>query len=321
MKPADTSIGWIVFLLSLPLTAFAQENSGLKTTTYKGCFSSADGFKDLGDYTYQSPGYCQQKCVSLNKPVMGLAGGSNCWCGDLLPLASNKVSDSECSGGSNAWTIFLTGLNSNVGSAQDTSSGSKPTPKPATSATPPAPATTLTTSIPAAKSKPTGAVAAAVAQPDSTKEKQPATLVSTVVVTGPTKTQAAPASGKSQEPSKGPNTAGIAAGVVVGVVAICGIVGALLFILRRRKRRAAEQEYQSNNINPFEPEAPRPPPSSSSMSDSRLEPSVMMQRRQSDGSIADNQDYSRRILKVDNLSSTQPILLLTSNKVTNPDGS
>ncbi|KAL8705523.1 MAG: hypothetical protein Q9201_001340 [Fulgogasparrea decipioides] len=295
MKPADTSIGWIVFLLSLPLTAFAQENSGLKTTTYKGCFSSADGFKDLGDYTYQSPGYCQQKCVSLNKPVMG--------------------------GGSNAWTIFLTGLNSNVGSAQDTSSGSKPTPKPATSATPPAPATTLTTSIPAAKSKPTGAVAAAVAQPDSTKEKQPATLVSTVVVTGPTKTQAAPASGKSQEPSKGPNTAGIAAGVVVGVVAICGIVGALLFILRRRKRRAAEQEYQSNNINPFEPEAPRPPPSSSSMSDSRLEPSVMMQRRQSDGSIADNQDYSRRILKVDNLSSTQPILLLTSNKVTNPDGS
>ncbi|KAL8738900.1 MAG: hypothetical protein Q9181_000352 [Wetmoreana brouardii] len=273
MKAASTSIGWTVFLLSLPLTALAQENSGLKTTTYKGCFSSADGFKDQGDYTWQSPGWCQQQCVDSKKPVMGLAGGSNCWCG----------------GGPNAWTVFLTGLNNNVGSAQDPSSDSdsdsdfKPTPKPATSATPPAPATTSTTPIPAAKSKSTGAVAAPVVQPDSTNKKQPATLVSTVVVTGPTKTQAAPASGKSQEPSKGPNTAGIAAGVVVG-----------------RKRRAAEQEYQSNNINPFEPEASRPPPSSSSMSDSRLEPSVMMQRRQSDGSIADNQDYSRRILKVTN---------------------
>jgi cell wall integrity and stress response component len=37
----------------------------------------------------------------------------------------------------------------------------------------------------------------------------------------------------------------------------------------------------------------------SSFADLRLDP-VMAQRRMSDGSIADNQDYSRRILKVTN---------------------
>jgi cell wall integrity and stress response component len=37
--------------------------------------------------------------------------------------------------------------------------------------------------------------------------------------------------------------------------------------------------------------------SNSSMTDSRLDPEFMA-RRQSNGSIADNEDYSRRILKV-----------------------
>ncbi|KAL9587657.1 MAG: hypothetical protein Q9212_000111 [Teloschistes hypoglaucus] len=204
-------------------------------------------------------------------------------------------------GGSNAWTILLTGLNNNVGSVQGSSnadSNSKPADTPISSPQP-SPASTATTPSPAAKSKPTNVAPAAAVQPDSTKEKQPATLVSTVVVTGPTKTQAVPVSAETtHQASNSPNTAGIAAGVVVGVVAVCGIVGGIFFVLRRRRRRAPEEEYEKNSANPFENEASRPPPSSGSMADSRLEPSVMIQRRQSDGSIADNQDYSRRILKV-----------------------
>ncbi|KAL9020711.1 MAG: hypothetical protein Q9185_002027 [Variospora sp. 1 TL-2023] len=257
---------------------------------------------------------------------MALAGGSNCWCGDLLPVASSKTSDSECDktcqgypdekctyssclmnfdyanvhvgGGENAWTVLLTGLNNNVGSVQDSSSNSNDKPKPPPKVpTPPAPS--APTSTAAVKGKPSSP-SAANAEPDTTKDKPPSTVTraATVVVTAPGQTQPAAEPAETQAPSKGLNTGGIVAGVVVGIVAILAIAGGLFFFLRNRKRRAVEEEYQRNNVNnPFEIES-KPPPSSHSMSDSRLEPSVMMQRRQSDGSIADNQDYSRRILKV-----------------------
>ncbi|KAL8944801.1 MAG: hypothetical protein Q9216_000223 [Gyalolechia sp. 2 TL-2023] len=321
MKLASRWACSILTVLSTLHVAAAQDNSGLKPTTYKGCFSSSDGFEDQGSYTYQSPGYCQKQCADLDKPVMALMGGSNCWCGDLLPVAKSKISDAQCStdcqgypddkcGGDSAWSVSLTGLNNNVGSIQDSNSdpgpSSKPNPNPPAtviSSIKPA-STTSIASNPATKSKPSSP-AAAVMEPDSTKNKPPSTITraSTVVVTAPGQTQAAPVAVETHDTPKGPNTAGIAAGVVVGVVAICAVAGGLFFFLRNRKRRAMADAYQSNGANPFETES-KPPPSSCSMSDSRLEPSVMMQRRQSDGSIADNQDYSRRILKVTNPDGT-----------------
>ena len=95
MKP--TSRFLCVTLTSLyTLYALALD---MKPSVSKGCYSSADGFLDQGSYTYQSPGYCQEQCVKLNKPVMALVAGSDCWCGDLLPVASSKVADSQCETG------------------------------------------------------------------------------------------------------------------------------------------------------------------------------------------------------------------------------
>jgi hypothetical protein len=62
-----------------------------------------------------------------------------------------------------------------------------------------------------------------------------------------------------------------------------------------------EEEYRRNAaISQFTSGAKHPGSSAgdSTFSDMRLDPAVMAQRRMSDGSIADNQDYSRRILKV-----------------------
>ena len=133
-------------------------------------------------------------------------------------------------------------------------------------------------------------------------QKEPPSVVtkaSTIVVTAAGQTSAQQTvitTTETASPSSGPNKAGIAAGVVVGMVALSAIAGGIFFFLRNRKKRAMEEEYRHNLANSY---GPKPPPSSAgSASDSRLEPSVMMQRRQSDGSIADNQDYSRRILKV-----------------------
>ncbi|TKA50386.1 hypothetical protein B0A55_12877, partial [Friedmanniomyces simplex] len=99
------------------------------------------------------------------------------------------------------------------------------------------------------------------------------------------------------------NIAGIAAGVVVGVVAAAALLGALVFWLKRRKQQAAEDEYQrSTQVGAFMrgiSDEPKPPPTAHSyMSDSRLDPTAGS--RNSAGSIADAEDYSRRILRVAN---------------------
>lgn len=100
---------------------------------------------------------------------------------------------------------------------------------------------------------------------------------------------------KEDKKDSGPNTAAIAAGVVVGVVGFCALVGAVFFLWRFRNRKAAENQYRrsvgADNYG-------GKPMSQSSMSDSRFDGDFMAQRRQSNGSIDDDQDFSRRILQV-----------------------
>ena len=72
------------------------EELALKAFTLEGCFDSSDPLKDYGPNDFQSSGACQEQCVRLGKAVMGLTKGTNCWCGDLIPAADSKVSDSKC---------------------------------------------------------------------------------------------------------------------------------------------------------------------------------------------------------------------------------
>lgn len=90
------------------------------------------------------------------------------------------------------------------------------------------------------------------------------------------------------------------------------------FLMKKRRRERVEEEYRKSAAAR---EFARKPEQ-----DHRLDP-VMIQRRDSVGSIADNQDYSRRILKV-NLSFSKIwhliqiffFLLICLIQVTNPDG-
>lgn len=104
--------------------------------------------------------------------------------------------------------------------------------------------------------------------------------------------------GVTSSPKKsggGTNKGAIAGGVVGGVVALAGLSALALFFVRRKRQQedplppptavaGGEPKYSEN---PF-----------SDMADSRLDPSITSQRRMSNGSIADDQDFSRRILKV-----------------------
>lgn len=109
-----------------------------------------------------------------------------------------------------------------------------------------------------------------------------------------TVTAASETDGSDQKKDSGPNTAAIAAGVVVGVVGFCAVVGAGFFLWRFRKRKSIEEEYRRNAaIDQY-----GKPKSASTMSDSRFDGDFLAQRRQSNGSIDDDQDFSRRILQV-----------------------
>jgi cell wall integrity and stress response component len=109
---------------------------------------------------------------------------------------------------------------------------------------------------------------------------------------------------ESKEPEEdnkdeGPSIAGIVAGSVVGVLAVAGAALGVWFFMRRRRNTEIEEEHRRNAaVNAFI-SGSKPPGSSGSisMTDSRLEPGLA-HRRLSDGSIADNEDYSRKILRV-----------------------
>jgi cell wall integrity and stress response component len=119
-------------------------------------------------------------------------------------------------------------------------------------------------------------------------------LGQTVVVTA----SGAATSDSSSGSSSGPNKAGIAAGVVVGIIAIGAIAGGIFFYLRAQRRKEVEDEYKRQAAISSFVGGGKPGSSAGASHDTRLDPVIMTQRRMSDGSIADNQDYSRRILKV-----------------------
>lgn len=91
----------------------------------------------------------------------------------------------------------------------------------------------------------------------------------------------------------GSSKVGIAVGVVVGVIALAAIAGAGIFFYRRRRNQQLKEEHERTAaINRFTGAK------SEVSNDSRLDPSIYSARRDSLGSIADERDFSRRILQV-----------------------
>jgi cell wall integrity and stress response component len=96
---------------------------------------------------------------------------------------------------------------------------------------------------------------------------------------------------------KSSSTIGIVVGVIVGIVIVGALAGAGFIILRRRQRQEMEDFKKQNDVSTFvggKVDQSRP---QMWAPDSRLE-NDSSGRRVSNGSIADNQDYSRRILQV-----------------------
>ncbi|KAM0614296.1 hypothetical protein ACHAQF_005943 [Verticillium nonalfalfae] len=247
----------------------------LDNQVYQGCFSSRGELQKIYSDRNVSNGACAGACKA--KYNVYAMNGATCYCGDTYPAAKDLVDQDKCNyncpgypfdacGGIKDGTfydVFNSGLDVVVENF--------------------VPTVTSTSSIPSAT--PTD-----VSNAPSTTAGQDAV----------TSASNAPAeSGKADSGNGGPSIGGIIAGVVVGVVAMAAIAGAIFWWVRRKRNSEIEEEHRRNAaVNSFI--AGAKPPSSSggiSMTDSRMDPGFA-HRRMSDGSIADNQDYSRKILRV-----------------------
>lgn len=251
-------------IVSIPTPTATVAVSAMSTL---GCFATGVPLEDHGKGNFVSAGSCQQICVQLDKNVLGLSDGERCWCGDEFPPKSTKIDDKKCTSmcsGDDTTVCGGAGLLwvMTTGNTRNEIEYADPIVESSSSSS---------------------SIASKTASP--TSSSVPETAVASSATSAPV--------------SKGPNTAGIAAGVVVGVVVLAAIIGGVFFYLRRQKRQAVEEEYRRQAaVNSFV-SGGKLHTSNSSMTDSRLDPEFMA-RRQSNGSIADNEDYSRRILKVTN---------------------
>lgn len=254
-------------------------NPTIDVPVVQGCYYDIGTMKKIGVLPFNSKSKCaQETCYAQKYPVAATLAGNECFCGDKMPPPAALVDDSHCNigctgydqqacGGFNSttnmyyYTVYNTGISLAVESQPDSI-------------------------LPQSSSSSSSTMATSTAAP-----------ASTVYVSGTTSASSPTATPTDSSTKSGgkSNTVGIAVGVVVGVLAVAAIAGGLFFFMRRKRAQELDEKTRHDAVisNFFGGASP------SSISDSRVDP-AMSQRRYSNGSIADNQDYSRKILRVTN---------------------
>lgn len=83
---------WWVLLVLIPPRVWASD-----FFSSDGCYplkAINDILTLLDSYTFQSSGHCQEKCAG--KKIAAMMGGLQCYCGDVVPDSSQKVSNDNC---------------------------------------------------------------------------------------------------------------------------------------------------------------------------------------------------------------------------------
>ncbi|KAH7029137.1 uncharacterized protein B0I36DRAFT_245207 [Microdochium trichocladiopsis] len=235
----------------------------LGTDTVHGCYSSKGSLDNGRPVDFNSQGECNKVCRDQLKKAVAATYSGTCYCGDEYPPSSSIVAPAKCNEPCPGYDQHACG---GLGTFTVYNTGFR--------------------------------VSVGESEPDTTSS---APVSSGTTPPAASSSTAAPSAQPvtDDNSSSGPPTVAIAVGVVVGILAITGVAGGVFFFMRRKRNNEIEEEHRRNAaVNAFI-NGGKPPGSSDglSMSDSRLDP-VIANRRMSDGSIADNQDYSRRILRV-----------------------
>ena len=286
-----------------------------------GCYSSLpSSYSDKSTYQYQSSSHCSDECSGYS--YFALQGGNTCICGNDAPSGS-KSSDcntpcfgygEEMCGGSNAYMIFSTGNGGGNSGSSSNAQSSTSSSNTGTSSTSNTQTSSSTTSSNTQTSK-TSTTSSKETQVTQSVSGSTVVVMSTVAVSAtPTssasesQTQSTSSSSTSSKPSKKTNLIGPVVGGVVGGVGLIALVSVLFFFLRRRSSKSRDAELadsayydaiKRDNSTVARPLS-NPFLSKEEFTDQRLNPVMLGRRRISEGSLADEADYSRKILRVAN---------------------
>ncbi|KAK9460774.1 uncharacterized protein V1516DRAFT_625579 [Lipomyces oligophaga] len=287
LRSTLTASATAVFLLAKSTSA---------VLTYVGCFSSAGSLVFNDTYEFQTDGYCQEQCAGIDSSVLGLIQGSTCYCGNAIP--SGQVSDDECDvgcygyginmcGGLTYYSVYLTGVGEVENAAALESALAYSTTVTASS-----------TALSATSSKTQTTTSSTAAKTSSST-----TSSTSSSSTADNSSNSSSSNSSSSKSSKSGLSGGAIGGIVVGVVLGLAILAALIFFFLRRRRQQDEEDDDWPEYAGAQNAYNRSNRSLNSgrvaIVDQRLNP-MMTERRFSDGSLSDEQDYSRKILRVVN---------------------
>ncbi|EPX74178.1 transmembrane receptor Wsc1 [Schizosaccharomyces octosporus yFS286] len=274
-----------------------------------GCYQVDDSLSVKGSYQYLTPQYCYDHLCNDDPNVAFVAiRGKNCYCGNTL--TAKTVDSSSCNepcpgfgnlkcGGDLYWSVYLTGNGILHTSSSQSSSATSSTQSSSTqsSSTPSSTTSSTSSSRPSSSSHPPSSSHSSYnsSSSSSSSSHTPTTFASSYVRTvtpSPTSSSSSAAgSPNGNQSSKSNNSlnAGAIVGIVIGCVAFAVVI-ALCVCLYFWYRKFKAKMNAKDDIT-F--------PSYKSELDSRLDPG-MLNNRNSSESLADSQDYSRRILRVMN---------------------
>ncbi|KAG5361771.1 putative protein in LEU2 3'region [Yarrowia sp. C11] len=263
------------------------------------------------------PGYGLEKCGGRSKSGTLYFDFFQTTDSDGTPVANSVSTDkaqssaTSSSAGSSSTAATSSSSDSPSSSSSDDSSSAS------SSSTKPPSTTSTSTSTSDSSSDSSSSTDSTTADSSSSSSGSPTS--STPTRTSGTSTSSAStgaqssgsASNKEEDQQKSGGIGGGAiAGIVIGVVAGIALVGLAFFILRRRRQSYEYQTQASDRYgftdDPFTTAAEDKMNFSHNGTsafvpvDQRLNPALINQRRMSEGSIADEQDYSRKILRVAN---------------------
>ncbi|KAA8916972.1 hypothetical protein TRICI_000870 [Trichomonascus ciferrii] len=282
--------GQLILVALAMLTATAQDGGYGE----EGCFEDSGSLKKAYTNIYNSAGKCYDACKQKGSAVFAMQG-QKCYCGNALP--SKTASSSKCKetcpgfpddtcGGDDSWSVF-TIAGKSVSSAAPSSTSSS------------------TTSSKSSSSSSSSSTSSSSSSSSSSSTRSSSTSASR-------DSSAASATATDDGDKKASGIGGGAiAGIVIGIVAALGLIGAALVFWR--KRRNAHNDYNPSTSpdgfrDPFGVHESKLSSASTAVNsqsppmpvDQRLNPAMLGERRISDGSLADEQDYSRKILRVTN---------------------